>query len=114
MKFIKLLNQIEKRPGMFIASTVQLQNLEQMFYGYGMAVSSNECDDISTFNSEFNDFLYEEFKITCSLGWASALLENTVEEECPLKRFFYLANEFFKKNYGIENAINVSKNKYEL
>ncbi len=88
--------QASERPGMFFRS---LDDFESQMHGH--AVAFIEFGDISgstdRFNSQFGNWLYQNFQLSCCSGWAYAINRSTESEDHAEAKFFELVEEFLEQ-----------------
>jgi hypothetical protein len=92
----KLLENIKKRPKMYIGS-LSITKLHMLLMGYSMAkmeVSLNKTIEESAELREFQDWIQEKYDILDSKSWANIILENSTGEEEAFNNFFELFDEF--------------------
>ena len=97
MKIDELISRIEKKPGLFFTDE-DISVIESMIYGYHQAVINHKLEnDTSTFNHDFNEFIYQKLKWSTARGWANALINN-VPKGNRFNTFLKFYKEFQLKN----------------
>jgi hypothetical protein len=95
-----LLDEIRKRPGMYVGHdeskrAMQLRNLELLMAGYWMALyNHNIKEPVLDFNREFAHYLYETRGWSASCGPVAAIREATKNQKEAWELFWQLIDEF--------------------
>lgn len=87
------LRTLSRRPGMFMHD-FDLRDLELQLYGFEAGLdAAGVLDDSDRFNRAFSDFLTSTIGLSCSLGWAEALLREYGQSEATFNKFLIFVKE---------------------
>lgn len=97
-----LLEQIEKRPSMFVGGAPdeyagRLDEIETLLAGYAMAVRLHGLKEpLEDFQRAFSDYLQKRFKWGLEVGFASAIRKASKDDKDAWRRFWVLTKDFRK------------------
>lgn len=81
---------VAERPGMYMVD-FNLVHLEHQLFGYDAALAdAGSLGQYVRFNHSFNEYLWVNHRLSCSCGWASALLREYGQGEHAFKMFLAL------------------------
>lgn len=86
-----------KRPGMYFR---ELKDFESQLHGHAVAYQElGQISDIRAagFNSNFKDWLYDQYGYSCSSGWAYAIEDAVETPDDAGPRFFELVEPFLEQ-----------------
>jgi hypothetical protein len=102
-----LLDNIEKRPGMYLGGngfTNQLRALEMYLIGYSTACYINNIKEPgSNFIGDFDSFIVKKYKLRSCLGPIGTIIQKNKTEEEAWKMFWSFVREF-KDEYKKTNS----------
>jgi len=100
MELFELLEQIRKRPGMYLSSNHSIGRLQSFLDGYYFCKASLGIPDTKQDEqwSLFKKWLYQKYSIKTSQSWAQ-IIQFFSNDECEaLHLFFELWEEFRRKS----------------
>ena len=90
------IRKASKRPEMFFRS---LDDLGHQMHGHAVAYvelgALSDYDD--RFNRQFGNWLYENYQLSCSCGWADAIEDSTESKDQAEARFFEFVEQFLEQ-----------------
>ena len=87
---LEYLKKVALRPGMFMQA-FDLHALELQLYGFEAGLSAaGVMGDFESFNRSFPDFLRSTAELSCSQGWAMAILSKYGQSERTFGAFLSL------------------------
>jgi len=89
------LDEIRKRPGMYIAGPTPIRELETLVWGYAACLGVHGLvESCPAMTRHFGDWLKLRHKWSLSCGWAAAIQEHTPPGEQAIELFFRLITEY--------------------
>ncbi len=89
---------VAERPGMYMVD-FNLAHLEYQLFGYDAALAdAGSLGEHARFNYSFNEYVWVNHQLSCSCGWASALLQEYVQGEHAFKKFLALVERATLRN----------------
>ena len=106
-KFYELLDRIQKKPAMYIASP-SISNLFMFLCGYQHAhdlLGTPVTEQEEKF-AEFQPWLQKRFAVNTSASWAKIILFYSIDESHAFDSFFDLLEEFIKDKSSLDKVDN--------
>mgnify|MGYP004001577553 CR=1 len=109
MNIFTLLDNIKKRPDMFIRNQ-SLKNLEILILGYYIGLSNHKIvEDVPEITDHFQTWIYHKYGWSTSAGWAHAI-ETHAKKQKPLNLFFKIIDEYRQIKLTVLAQVELSKN----
>lgn len=96
MDIIEILQEIRRRPGIYIDGDLSLKRVRSFMVGYqvGAASTAKELKDQAQFH-QFHDWVAKRLEYSSSTsGWCNMILERAGSDEKAYEVFFELLDEF--------------------
>jgi hypothetical protein len=96
----EVIDEIRKRPGLYVGGdenqrVMQLQNLEQLLFGYSLALRQHRIEEpVADFIRQFGEYLRDTKGWSASCGPVAAIIEHARSDSEAWELFWTLIDEF--------------------